>query len=482
MTIRIRELLKQLSKTFRQNLVKLLPKCIKKCSFGRSSYPTAILKQFPSETKYSLLGLITEELLKLSGKSITSGALRKVTLEIANIDITDKALKSKTTVDFLKRVSCMANMLCVPGKQYNPEISCGDIIGHPDIMVDTVVYEIKTSGQIKEYWMDFMLQLFAYGAISQTTTHLCLVLPLQKTLLFFDMEEWPQREDFKNLLSHCATYICDDGAVDHERYIDMRNTYAIGNHINRLKSWERTTELLNPELPYQIFLGSNISTHFKITDKNVAFMKDYIAKTGTKIFVHAPYLINLCNEPGKDDDYHVLCLQENLLYANTMGMSGVVVHTGKACVGGEAIENMRINIERCLKYASNSCPLLLETPAGQGTETLTTMEEFIEFVCSFKERTPLKVGAPPSVRQNRRLRACVDTCHVFVAGYEKPSEYIQQTIDANILGLVHFNDSMTPCGSCRDRHERIGQGKIGFDELELCAQLAYNRGISLVIE
>jgi deoxyribonuclease-4 len=158
-----------------------------------------------------------------------------------------------------------------------------------------------------------------------------------------------------------------------------------------------------------------------------------------------------------------------------MGAKGVVVHVGKS-VGMPimvALENMRGNLRQAMSYATEECPILLETPAGQGTETLTAPTDFIEFVESFADV---------------RLRACVDTCHIFVCGYD-PVEYIEMFVgpDATperqaLLKLIHYNDAAVAKGSRKDRHAFMGTGKIGMEMMEDIAGCCYSYGLPMVIE
>ncbi|MGQ0639183.1 MAG: TIM barrel protein [Gemmatimonadaceae bacterium] len=97
--------------------------------------------------------------------------------------------------------------------------------------------------------------------------------------------------------------------------------------------------------------------------------------------------------------------------------------------------------------------LLLETTADTGTALGASFEELAELI----ER----VGAP----LNDRIGICVDTCHVFAAGYDLVSDYdgvlarLEDTVGLHRLGLIHLNDSKMPLGSRRDRHELIGEGR-----------------------
>ena len=109
----------------------------------------------------------------------------------------------------------------------------------------------------------------------------------------------------------------------------------------------------------------------------------------------------------------------------------------------------------------------LETPAGQGTETLKGEDEFIDFVESF--------GGDP------RLKVCLDTCHVFACGHE-PLRFIDKLLRKGFLHLVHFNDSKEPCGSCKDRHAFVGSGHIGTEKMSQIAQKCSESLIPMVIE
>jgi deoxyribonuclease-4 len=114
--------------------------------------------------------------------------------------------------------------------------------------------------------------------------------------------------------------------------------------------------------------------------------------------------------------------------------------------------------------------VILETPAGQGTELLRTWEEFFGFVRRF--------GGDP------RLRVCIDTCHVFAAG-EDPVVYVERAIrecEPGLVRLIHFNDSKGAAGSCVDRHEFVGAGHIGLARMTAIAVAASAAGIPCVYE
>jgi deoxyribonuclease-4 len=153
-----------------------------------------------------------------------------------------------------------------------------------------------------------------------------------------------------------------------------------------------------------------------------------------------------------------------------MGARGVVVHVGKSTSQTleSAMSNMRANLQAALPHATESCPILLETPAGQGSEVLTTFTEFVAFVATINDP---------------RLRVCIDTCHVFAAG-EDPVTYLKEItrMSPTYTKLIHFNDSATPCGSCLDRHAFVGEGHIGLTKMTEIAVAGTAAALSMLIE
>ena len=112
----------------------------------------------------------------------------------------------------------------------------------------------------------------------------------------------------------------------------------------------------------------------------------------------------------------------------------------------------------------------IPAPAGQGTETLTTVPELLDFVNSFR---------------NKKLGVCVDTCHVFASGI-LPSEALNICCSKpewkSCVKLVHFNDSAKDKGCCVDRHAPIGDGKIPLKDLEKCAECCVQCDIPMLNE
>lgn len=243
--------------------------------------------------------------------------------------------------------------------------------------------------------------------------------------------------------------------TDTESLKEFSSDEMIGYHIQKKKSFLETVKSSETKV-CQIFTGSTKSWK-KATVSNIdlELTKEYITKNSIYLFIHSIYLINLSKSlpeldpKNPDDENGLVSLKWELRNGSKMGAKGVVVHVGKSVKLNkeEALYNMKMRIETLYPYIDPACPLLLETPAGQGTELLTNIVEFAKF---YKELDENKV------------KICVDTCHVFAAGYS-PLVYLKE-IDKtfpNSIVLIHFNDSKNEKGSRLDRHEFPGKGHIG---------------------
>jgi deoxyribonuclease-4 len=251
----------------------------------------------------------------------------------------------------------------------------------------------------------------------------------------------------------------------------IQTSYNIGNHVQKQKSLTDTIKALaGCQMPLQMFLGSSLSAKLNISDVELAQSAQEMAKTSLSLFVHAPYIINLCADKGEQNNFGVELLKKNLQYANIVGFKGVVVHVGKSVKKEQtqALANMRANLEEALAAATPECPILLETPAGQGTELLTTYETFVPFVQQFN---------------NPKIRICVDTCHVYASGLQ-PLDYLKRltTEHPAMVKLVHYNDSAAACGSCLDRHAAFGTGNIGLETMLAIAEHCKSHSYPMVIE
>lgn len=476
---RVRQLLSLMDSTARASLKKLLPKKLVMPDVLTAKYPAALLSALPKDESYSLLGCIAEELLRLAPAEITVDALhtaiKKYYPEYGDV-AKGKIVKSKTTRPFLDHLVATRTKLDAVVKGtlvFDTVVNFEAVEGHPDAQTETQLFEVKLTGMLKKNWVDFLFQVFAYAALHQPATDIYLVLPLQDTVWHANVSGWTGRNAYRDFLNNLSK-AHQEPTADASPIPGMllQETHCIGCHVQKLKTVALTLTGLQSvnHKPYQMFLSGPQNTKIAMKDEDIAAAASVQQNTAVRMYVHSPYIINLCHEPGTKEDYGVVCLQKNLQYANAMGLKGVVVHVGKSTdlALPVALENMRKNLVKAMEVATDNCPILLETPAGQGTETLTTYDDFVAFVESFN---------------STKLRICVDTCHVFATG-QNPFEYIKKMTekDPALLRLVHFNDSATPCGSCLDRHAFIGTGKIGYTAMKEIADYCITRSIPMLVE
>jgi len=466
--LRVRHILSNMSSLARAELKKLLPSKLKVPETEPIRYPNALLCVFPKKESYSLLGYVAEELLRTPSTEISMEtvitATKKWYPELTP-EAEQKIRCSKTTQPFIDHVKITRTKIELIAKgalRYDEAVSSDKVEGHPDGRTDTQIFEVKMTGQLKENWQQFLYQVFAYAALAPEATDIYLVLPMQELVWHYDVTKWTDRTKFHDLMQETSLKLQTDGTNDLLQGALIRQQYDIGFHAQKQKSLADTVLMFQDYTkPYQIFLGSSQSSKLQISDEELVKTAKAVQDTGAKIYVHSQYIINLCASPSANDAYHTALLIKNLQYANIAGFKGVVVHVGKSTDKPlpEALDNMRTNLRIAMEHATPECPILLETPAGQGTETLRTFTEFVEFVLLFKDP---------------RLRICVDTCHVFALGYQ-PLDYLKRLTKYNkkLLKLVHYNDSATPCGSCLDRHAFMGTGHVGIEQMTQIAQLCH---------
>jgi deoxyribonuclease IV len=483
-TLRVRHILSNLNINQKTELKKLLPPKLSVPAVATQKYPSSLLSVLPEDEvgKYAYLGILTEQLLGLPSSEINLQSLfeiLRVTLPDCTALMEAKVTKSVTTQPFLDCVIQTRKELekvLRSGPEEGPlkveeEVKWGSVAGHPDLWNKTQIFEIKTTGMLKENWTSFLFQVFAYGALMPEAKDVYLVLPLQKMVWHYNLAAWKTRVAMREFLTSWSDVAQTDRVESQAKAVLLCSEHCIGCHISKQKTLLATVQsVAQSPAPYQIFLSGPQNSTIKTDDADLAATRSLVESTRARIFVHSQYLINLSNKETPDA-WHEKLLSKNLQVCQAFGGKGVVVHVGKSVKmdKAEALDQMRGSISRCLEHASETCPLLLETPAGQGTELLTELKEFLDFVESFK--TP-------------KLRMCLDTCHVFAAGHD-PKVYLEEALKRpGLLKLVHYNDSLGACGSCVDRHAHIstGEGQIGFAKMEEIAKICTAHAIPMVIE
>jgi deoxyribonuclease-4 len=231
----------------------------------------------------------------------------------------------------------------------------------------------------------------------------------------------------------------------------------------------------------QVFVGNPRGWARSAGDpRQDAAFREACDDTGVRVFVHAPYLVNLGSPTASTYEQSVATVAHNLLRAAEIGAEGVVVHTG-SCVNEGAVDTamrqVRDGLLPILETLGDDGPwLLLEPTAGQGRSLCAGVDDLAPYLSALE--------------LHPRAGICLDTCHVFAAGapLDEPGG-ATATVDRIVeiggpgrLRLVHANDSKDVRGAFKDRHERIGDGHIGVPAFqELFAHPATD-GVPFILE
>ena len=172
---------------------------------------------------------------------------------------------------------------------------------------------------------------------------------------------------------------------------------------------------------------------------------------------HDSYLINLATPDPLLLDRSYAAFAAELRRANELGLDALVTHPGNATDGDVARglwQNAEL-IEQAMVEEGGTVEVLLETTAGSGKVLGSTFEQLRQMMDRMSPAVQARVGV------------CVDTCHVYAAGYDLREDYdgvvarFADVIGLDRLRLFHLNDSATPFASKRDRHAGIGEGSLG---------------------
>jgi deoxyribonuclease-4 len=196
----------------------------------------------------------------------------------------------------------------------------------------------------------------------------------------------------------------------------------------------------------------------ELTAADVALFEEL--RTVRPILTHASYLINLATTNPEFHRKSIAAMIDELDRAERLGIHAVVLHPGAHM--GAGVDAGLDQIARSLDQVHAALPnhqvvTLLETAAGQGSCLGCTFEELGTILALVDDKS--------------RVGVCIDTCHIFAAGYDiRTRDEYERTIDAVVqhvgienVGAFHINDSKKPLGSRVDRHEHIGEGMIGTD-------------------
>ena len=205
-----------------------------------------------------------------------------------------------------------------------------------------------------------------------------------------------------------------------------------------------------------------------------------IEKSGIRpVMIHTSYLINLASTNEQTLSNSIDALIDEMQRCHVLKIPYLVLHPGSHLNEGEEVGIKKIaqNLTKVVNKAGvDDVIILLETTAGQGTNLGYTFEQLREMM----DQSGVE----------KHLGVCLDTCHVFTAGYDiRTAQAWKKTKQAfdNVIGLhklkgIHLNDSQKDLGSKVDRHDRIGKGLLGIKPFEIILKDPDMREIPMILE
>ena len=193
------------------------------------------------------------------------------------------------------------------------------------------------------------------------------------------------------------------------------------------------------------------------------------------LVAHGSYTMNLCSSKAETRRNGFEMLRQDLERMEQIPGNYYNFHPGAHT--GQGIEVGIAQIADALNQLLEPnlhTTILLETMAGKGSEIGGTFEELKEII--------------RRVEAKDRIGVCFDTCHTWDAGYDLVRDFegvlrhFDEVIGLDRLFAVHFNDSKNPCGSHKDRHEKIGQGYLGEEVLKRIAKHPLLSGLPFILE
>lgn len=264
-----------------------------------------------------------------------------------------------------------------------------------------------------------------------------------------------------------------------KRSAEMRIDMLIGNHLSASKGYAAMGKaaLALDANTFAFFTrnprgGKAKEIDEKDVEKFLNFAKEH--EFG-KIVAHAPYTMNLCAAKEDVRSFSKEMLLDDLKRMEYTPYNYYNFHPGSHV--GQGAEKGIALIAEALNEAlkpEQTTTVLLETMEGKGTEVGRTFEELREIL--------------DRVELNDKMGVCLDTCHVWDGGYDIVNDLdgvlneFDRVIGLDRLKAVHFNDSMNDCGSHKDRHAKIGEGKIGAEAMRRVALHPLLEGRPFILE
>ena len=238
--------------------------------------------------------------------------------------------------------------------------------------------------------------------------------------------------------------------------------FTIGAHVSIAKGFKKAAQI-------SVDIGANTFQFFsrnprggnakEFNEKDMAaFQKIREENKFGKLLAHAPYTMNLAAANEDTYEFAKMVIREDVKRMDSIGVEYICFHPGSH-VGGGVEEGTRKIIEGLNQAITGdeNITVLLETMSGKGTEIGRSFEEIRAII--------------DGVEHNERMGVCMDTCHIFSAGYDIVNDLdgvldeFDRVIGLDRLKTIHLNDSMMPFGKNKDRHAGIGEGEIGMKAL-----------------
>lgn len=231
----------------------------------------------------------------------------------------------------------------------------------------------------------------------------------------------------------------------------------------------------------QIFVKNNMQWFAKpLPEADVKAFTDHPLRGRMEAVVaHAGYLINLGVEGTENHEKSLRSLSDEMLRCEQLGIRALVLHPGSHLGAGieAGIACVIRNLDRLhAEHPDLKVRITLETTAGQGACLGARFEEIAAILSGVKHRN--------------RLAVCLDTAHVFAAGYDLSAQNGAETTFAEFdrvigmkhLTLLHINDSKAALGSRVDRHDNLGKGKIGLEAFRWVMRAKELAAIAKILE
>lgn len=260
-------------------------------------------------------------------------------------------------------------------------------------------------------------------------------------------------------------------------------TVSLGAHMSVAGGFEKSIErgLSTGCQTIQIFTKSNNQwLAAPITDEQAQVFKGAVKSSGIgPVFAHTAYLINAGSPDKETCERSKQALKVELERATVLGLAFVVLHPGSHKETGEeaCMDRIAKSVSWAIEQTKGSpVKVLYEIAAGQGA---CVGHRFEHLALLLK-----KTGHPD------RTGICLDTCHMFAAGYdirtkaayEKTMAELDQVVGLDRVKAIHLNDSKKELGCRVDRHEHIGKGQIGLEAFRCLLNDRRLNGLPMVLE